>query len=135
MKNSLPVLSLVSALLVVAHTGLAKPVGEFEEQRDVGAPKLAGSASYDEARQEYTFKAAGANMWAARDEFQFAWKKTNGDFIVRTRVEFVGPGVDPHRKAGWIARTSLEADATYIDGARHAGDGLTSLQFLSLIHI
>jgi dipeptidyl aminopeptidase/acylaminoacyl peptidase len=129
MKNSLPVLSLVSALLVVAHTGLAKPVGEFEEQGDVGAPKLAGSASYDEARQEYTFKAAGANMWAARDEFQFAWKKTNGDFIVRTRVEFVGPGVDPHRKAGWIARTSLEADATYIDGARHAGDGLTSLQF------
>lgn len=131
MKTSLHVPLLAVALLASAslNSAFAKPVGEFEEQADVGAPKLAGSASYDEARQEYTFKAAGANMWAAKDEFQFAWKKTNGDFIVRTRVEFVGPGVDPHRKAGWIARTNLDADFTYIDGTRHAGDGLTSLQF------
>lgn len=122
-------LLLLSALIAPLASGLAKPVGEFEDQADIGAPKLAGSASYDAERQEYTLTSAGLNMWAARDEFQFAWRKTNGDFIVRTRVEFGGPGVDTHRKAGWIARTSLDADATYIDGARHAGDGLTSLQF------
>ena len=121
---------LVTAALVVSFSVLhAKPVGEFEESADVGAPKIAGSVNYDATRQEYTFVGAGANMWAAKDEFQFAWKKTNGDFIVRARVEFIGPGVDTHRKGGWIARTSLDADSTYIDGARHAGDGLTSLQF------
>ena len=40
--------------------------------------------------------AAGTNMWATRDEFQFLSNKTQGDFIVRTRVEWIGPGVDPH---------------------------------------
>ena len=49
-------------------------------------------------------------MWATRDEFQFAWRKMNGDFIVRTHVKFLGQGVEPHRKVGWIVRTSLDAD-------------------------
>ncbi|MEO5961145.1 MAG: biopolymer transporter TolR [Opitutaceae bacterium] len=129
MKLLFPVF--LSAFALAAPLALAqpKPVGEFENSGDVGSPKLAGSAAYDAARQEYTFTGAGLNMWAARDEFQFAWRKTNGDFIVRTRVEFAGPGVDTHRKAGWIARTTLDHDAMYIDGTVHAGDGLTSLQF------
>ncbi len=67
-------------------------------------------------------------MWGARDEFQFVWRKMTGDFIVRTHAAFVGAGVDPHRKIGWIIRKSLEADSPYVDAAVH-GDGLTSLQF------
>ena len=67
-------------------------------------------------------------MWGTRDEFHFAWRRLEGDFILQARVEFLGQGVDPHRKAGWIVRSSLDADATYVDGAVH-GDGLTSLQF------
>lgn len=129
MKSLIREIGFVAALVATLPVIHAAPVGEFENAADVGTPKIAGSVNYDAARQEYTFTAAGANMWATRDEFQFAWKKTNGDFIVRSRVEFVGPGVDPHRKGGWIARSSLDHDATYIDGARHAGDGLTSLQF------
>ena len=39
-----------------------------------------------------------------RDEFHFAWRKLSGDFIVRTHAAFVGDGVDPHRKLGWIVR-------------------------------
>ena len=39
-------------------------------------------------------------MWGARDEFQFAWRKMTGDFLIRTHVQFVGAGVDPHRKIG-----------------------------------
>ena len=50
-------------------------------------------------------------MWATRDEFQFAWRKMTGDFIVRTHAAFVGAGVDPHRKIGWIVRRSLDADS------------------------
>ena len=71
---------------------------------------------------------AGVNMWATRDEFQFAWRKLSGDFIVRTHAAFLGKGVDPHRKLGWIVRKSLDADSPYVDAAIH-GDGLTSLQF------
>lgn len=125
-----PRLSLFAAMLAFSPVfSPAAAVGEFENHSDVGPPRLAGSASYDAARQEYTFTAAGTNMWTTRDEFHFAWRKTNGDFLVRARVEFFGPGVDAHRKAGWIARAGLEPDAPYIDGALHAGDGLTSLQF------
>jgi hypothetical protein len=67
-------------------------------------------------------------MWVGRDEFQFVWKKMKGDFILRTRAEFAGKGANEHRKFGWMARPSLEADAPYADGARHGVD-LTSLQF------
>lgn len=115
--------------LAASAFGQARPVGEFDDHADVGAPKIAGNATYDASRQEYTLTAGGLNMWGARDEFHFAWKKLGGDFIVRARVQFIGPGVDPHRKGGWIARESLEADAPYLDTAAHAGDGLTSLQF------
>jgi hypothetical protein len=104
------------------------PLGQFESATDIGAPKLAGSASYDAGRQEYTIAGAGANMWLREDQFQFVWKKMKGDFILRTRVEFVGKGAVAHRKVGWMVRPNLEADAPYADCAEH-GDGLTSLQF------
>src|SRR6185503_3301431 len=89
---------------------------------------LAGSTTYDAKAQVYTIVGGGTNMWATRDEFQFAWRKLTGDFIVRTHAALVGAGVDPHRKIGWIVRRSLDADSAYVDAAVH-GDGLTSLQF------
>ena len=104
------------------------PIGDFDGQGDIGAPKIAGAAVYNAASQEYTLAAGGANMWGERDEFRFVWKRITGDFILQARVEFVGNGVDPHRKAGWMVRPALEADAPYVDGVIH-GDGLTSLQF------
>jgi Tol biopolymer transport system component len=108
-----------------AHDG---PLGAFDGHQDVGGPKIAGSAVYNPLSQEYTLTAAGTNMWAARDEFHFAWKRMKGDFILQARVELLGAGVDPHRKLGLIMRSGLEADAPYVDAAVH-GDGLTSLQF------
>ena len=45
-------------LLSVAAVLLAA-VGQFEGHGDVGAPKLAGSAAYNAATQEYTLTAAG----------------------------------------------------------------------------
>lgn len=108
--------------------GQGRELGGFEAHDDVGSPKRAGAASYDAATQRYRLTAAGVNMWGARDEFHFAWKKLTGNFIVQTRLAFQGAGVDPHRKAGVIVRTSLEADSPYASGAVH-GDGLTSLQY------
>ena len=109
-------------------SGQSVRLGEFDGHADVGSPKIAGSAAYNPISQEYSLAAAGVNMWAARDEFHFVWKRMTGDFILQTRVQFLGKGVDAHRKAGLIVRSTLEADSPYVDGIVH-GDGLTSLQF------
>jgi len=106
----------------------ANPLGDFEAHGDIGTPKLAGSASYDSADQSYNIAGAGTNMWFGADQCHFAWKRMQGDFLLRTRVEFLGPGVVTHRKAGWLVRPNLEPDAPYADCAEH-GSGLTSLQF------
>ncbi len=103
-------------------------VGIFEGHADVGSPKLAGSSAYDAKTGEYTLTGAGTNVWTTSDQFQFLYKKMKGDFILRARVEFVGAGKDPHRKIGWMVRPSLDADAPYVDCARHGKD-LTSLQY------
>jgi TolB protein len=121
------------ALLVVlvmwpVRSFAQQPVGLFDGDGDVGSVKHAGSATYDPDAQQYTVTGSGANMWLGRDEFHFVWKRTKGDFILQARVKFLGQGVDPHRKMGWIVRAGLDADAPYVDVAVH-GDGLTSLQF------
>ena len=110
-----------------APTSFGPAAGYFEASADIGSPAITGSTTYDAVAQTYTMSAGGANMWLARDEFQFAWRKMAGDFTVRTHVAFVGAGVDPHRKIGIIVRKGLEADSPYVDAVRH-GDGLTSLQ-------
>jgi TolB protein len=102
-------------------------IGQFENHGDIGNPKLAGGASYDEAKQEYTISGAGTNMWYGSDQFHFVWTSLKGDFILRTRVEFVGKGAIAHRKIGWMIRQTLDADSPYVDCAEH-GDGLTALQ-------
>ena len=122
-------LSAVLALLVApALAGASGPLGDLEGHSDVGAPRLAGSAAYNAVSQDYTLSAGGTNMWGARDELHFAWKRLRGDFILQARLELLGAGVDPHRKLGLIVRASLDPDAPYADAAVH-GDGLTSLQF------
>jgi hypothetical protein len=104
------------------------PLGEFAGHTGVGSPKLSGSAAYDAARQEYTLTGAGSNPGLGRDEFQFAWKKIKGDFLLRARAEFIGQGAVEHRKIGWMIRSSLDADAPCAACARH-GAGVASLQF------
>ncbi len=106
----------------------AAPLSQFEDHTDVGSPKLAGSAAYDADAQSYSISAAGVNMWANRDEFHFLWNRMKGDFILQARVEFIDKGADPHRKLGWIVRSTLDEDSPYADATVH-GDGLTSLQF------
>jgi len=108
--------------------GQPSPIGQFEGSADIGGPKIAGTTAYNPVSQTYALSAAGTNMWAASDEFQFAWRRITGDFILQARIAFVGAGVDPHRKAGLIIRSTMEGDSPYADAIIH-GDGLTSLQF------
>ncbi len=107
------------------------PVGTFQDHLDVGSPKLAGATLYDEASQSYTLKGAGYNIWFARDEFQFAYKKLKGDFILTGDFEFVGEGKDAHRKIGWMVRESKDDNAAHVTATVH-GDGLTVLQWRRL---
>ena len=106
----------------------ASACGLFVDHTDIGSPKLSGAAGYNGATEEYRLTGAGLNLWFQRDQCHFAWKKLSGDFILHARVEFVGQGVDAHRKIGWMVRSGLAPDAPYADAAIH-GDGLTSLQF------
>lgn len=127
-------LKLPALLLLSLGMGCLYPLyaqtalGLFDNHQDIGAVTKAGTAAYIEATGQYVISGAGYNIWHDHDEFQFAWKKIKGDFIVYTRASLVGRGVEVHRKLGWMARKSLEGNAAHISAAVH-GDGLTSLQY------
>lgn len=103
-------------------------LGVFQSNSDVGNVKLHGKTVYDSEKQIYALEGAGANIWYDQDEFQYAWKKIKGDFILTAQVEFLGEGIDPHRKLGWMVRQSLDASSPHVSAVIH-GDGLTSLQY------
>jgi len=119
---------LVAAATLHATPAFGQALGAFDGQSDIGNPKLAGGASYDSSRQQYADTGAGYNIWFDHDEFQFVWKRMRGDFLVRARAQFLGEGTDPHRKLGWMVRSSLDSNATHVSAVVH-GDGLTSLQW------
>ncbi|MGH7237824.1 MAG: biopolymer transporter TolR, partial [Candidatus Saccharimonadales bacterium] len=90
--------------------------------------KHAGTGAYDSKLQVYRISGSGTNIWGTHDEFHFVWKKMKGDFILRTDAEFIGKGVEEHRKIGWMVRSSLDTGSKHISAVVH-GVGLTSLQF------
>ncbi|GAC1530468.1 MAG: SMP-30/gluconolactonase/LRE family protein [Sediminibacterium sp.] len=106
----------------------AKPVGIFQDHRDIGNPKNGGSADYDEQTQVYTLSGSGYNIWFNRDEFQYAYKKIGGDFILTANFSFWGDKGNGHRKMGWMVRESADAEAASMNAVSH-GDGLVVLQW------
>ncbi|AHM62963.1 Periplasmic component of the Tol biopolymer transport system-like protein [Flammeovirgaceae bacterium 311] len=105
-----------------------KPVGIFSGSTDVGKVQNPGSATYNPENQQYEIAGSGYNIWFDHDEFHYLWKRMKGDFILYTRARFVGEGVDPHRKVGWMVRKNLEGNSPHVNAVVH-GDGLTSLQY------
>jgi Tol biopolymer transport system component len=67
-------------------------------------------------------------MWGTKDAFHYVWRRLSGDLVLTAQVSFPEAQGQPHRKAGWIVRQGLEADAPYADVAVH-GDGLVALQY------
>jgi len=126
-----PIISIL--LLFYLSTAIAQnsPIGIFESHGDVGNPKKSGSAQYDEASQTYTLSGGGYNIWFGRDEFHYLYSKIKGDFILTANFEFIGKGTDPHRKIGWMVRSSLDENASHISAVGH-GDGLALLQWREL---
>lgn len=113
--------------MLVMTSFAQEPVGIFKSNKDIGAPKLTGSASYDENTQTYTISGAGYNIWFGRDEFHYLYNKIKGDFILTANFEFVGYNIE-HRKIGWMVRASDKDNAVHCSAVLH-GDGLTALQW------
>src|SRR5678815_2954042 len=126
--NKSHILFLTAVVALLTLFSQQSSLGDFAEQSDIGNPSRTGRTTYDSDKQEYTIEGAGTNMWAGRDEFHFVWRRLTGNFILNVRAAFVGKGVEPHRKMGWMVRTSLDPDSPHVVAVVH-GDGLTSLQF------
>ena len=116
----------LAVLMSACKGGPVKP--QFEGIADIGSVSTPGVMEYDAATDTYTISAAGLNLWAKTDAASIVWMKVKGDFAITGDIDFVGEGVNPHRKLGFMIREDLSADCAYADIAIH-GDGLTSLQF------
>ncbi|HVZ57806.1 MAG TPA: hypothetical protein VG870_14200 [Chitinophagaceae bacterium] len=121
----------LACLVSLSLTAQDRALGIFQDHTDVGKPALAGSARYEAGSQTYFLKGSGYNIWFNRDEFQFAYRKIAGDFILTANFQFAGDSGNAHRKIGWMIRESLDPEAAQICGVVH-GDGLTVLQWRGL---
>lgn len=130
MSKTISVMSIIFFVMINYPPASAQTdsIGIFFNDTDIGAVQLPGKVSYHAVDQEYLIEGAGANMWFGEDQFHFLWNSIQGDFILRAEFKFVGEGVNPHRKVGWMARNSFQTDAEYVSAAVH-GDGLVALQY------
>jgi TolB protein len=122
----------VLSLGVLFHTtGVSSnntALGIFEDHRDIGPVKKAGSVQYDAAKKTYLITGGGENVWGAADGFHFIWKQLSDDVTLASDISWIGTAGNEHRKACLMIRQSLDPDAAYADAVVH-GNGLTSLQF------
>jgi hypothetical protein len=102
------------------------PIGSFEGQADIGAALVPGRAGYDPARREYTIQSAGYNIWYARDEFRYLWRRMSGDASIAADVAFPNPDGYGDRKAVLVIRQDLDDDSKEAMVALH-GAGLIHL--------
>ncbi len=99
----------------------ARPLGIFDGQSDIGGALAPGSSTYDAARRQYTVRSAGYNIWYARDEFRFVWKKLAGDVSLAADASFPDPQGYEDRKAVLVLRQTLEDDSAEAVVGEHGG--------------
>lgn len=115
-------------LLSIISCNSQPNLGTFEGNGDIGDVGHKGSVVFNPSDSTYTVSGSGTNMWFDSDELHFVWKKVSGDISIAADIDWVGEGVDPHRKACLIIRQNLDTASVYVDAALH-GDGLTSIQY------
>ena len=128
MKNRQIAFMLFLTYFICAVASAQNKIGIFDANLDVGNCKIEGNSEYDPENQTYTLSGSGTNMWFKKDDFQYLWTTLQGDFILRAEVSFIGEGVDPHRKVGWIVKNSLDTNSKHVNASLH-GDGLIALQY------
>jgi TolB protein len=115
-------------LLALVSCKGQEDLGIFEGNTDIGNVGHAGSVQFNASIDSYVVSGSGTNMWFASDELHYVWKKVSGDVSIAADIDWVGEGLDPHRKACLIIRQGLDTASVYVDVAVH-GDGLTSIQY------
>jgi regulation of enolase protein 1 (concanavalin A-like superfamily) len=99
-------LFLFGAQFANAQTALPSPWAS----RDIGAPSLAGSATYTTGT--FTIRAAGADIWGTSDQFHFVYRTLSGDGEIVARVGSL-TNTQGWAKAGVMIRESLTAGSRY----------------------
>ncbi len=121
----------VILLLAMASCNGQTDLGIFEGNNDIGNVGIAGSVEYNSSDGSYAVSGGGTNMWFDSDELHYVWKKVSGDISIAADIDWVGEGLDAHRKACLIIRQDMDTASIYVDVAVH-GDGLTSIQYRDL---
>jgi len=124
---NLRLIPLFIMLTIIPVYGQSK-IGLFDQHQDIGACQNAGFATFQAKDQTYLIGGSGKAMWSGEDQFHYLWTTIQGDFILRAEIEFLGSGVDPHRKVGWIVKNDLNSETPHVNATTH-GDGSTSLQY------
>jgi regulation of enolase protein 1 (concanavalin A-like superfamily) len=78
--------------------------------KDIGPVGLAGSYSYDNGK--YTVTGSGKDIWAAEDQFNFAYLPVTGDITVAASV-YSQQNTNAWAKAGLMMRATLDANSPY----------------------
>ncbi|MBX5439797.1 MAG: TolB family protein, partial [Thermoflavifilum sp.] len=118
-------------LWLVPQLGTAQTIdsiGLFHKEADIGTVAISGQAAYNPLSQAYWISGSGSNVWDRTDAFHYLYTKLSGDFILYAEVHWPEKSSEPHRKAGWMIRSSLDAHAASVVAAAH-GNGLISLQY------
>lgn len=118
---------LVGFLLTASAFAQSGNLGPFTNAGDVGNPTIKGSTVYDSSKHEFRMTAAGANIWANADQFQYVWREMSGNLAVTATLQFLGEGA-MHRKAGIMLRKTLDTDSPYVDIVIH-GNGMPGIQW------
>jgi regulation of enolase protein 1 (concanavalin A-like superfamily) len=102
----------------VAVTPRSLPNGQ--QTQDIGAPAIAGSASYSNG--QYTITAAGTDIQGSSDQFRFVYQQISGDVDVIARVNSL-QNVSAWSKAGIMIRETLSANSRNAMALMSAGKG------------
>jgi WD40 repeat protein len=128
MKHLINLAAGVILLLAMGSCNTETDLGIFEGNMDIGNVGHPGSVVFNSSDSSYAVSGSGTNMWFNTDEFHYVWKEVSGDIFLAADIEWIGEGLDAHRKACLIIRQGLDTASVYVDVAVH-GDGLTSMQY------
>ena len=106
-------------MLSLASCNKVRDPGIFEGNVDIGNVGHAGSVVFSSSDSTYAVSGGGTNMWFDSDQLHYVWKKATGDISIAADIEWVGEGVDSHRKACLIFRQDLDTSSVYVDVAVH----------------
>lgn len=117
----------LAGMVLGSGSAAAQRPGVFDADQDIGEVAFKGSLSVDSAGS-YRMTASGANIWADKDAFHYAWTRRSGDLHIATDFAWIGEGTDPHRKGGVMIRQNLTPGSPYADVVVH-GNGEVCLQY------